>query len=258
MTDFLPGLGPATCAAHRFPPQLAAQLRPVGHADPALAHDRIVVARDASMMLRLPTSVTADFATAGYLPLELAEGNWLLTADAGNERNGEIVARIVAGGMGNPNQIEIWRVGALSSWDASIYHEEVFANRQGPARPLLAPTDPGDYPVVHVFSEVDGVAAVAAQLAQTVGEVPEFRSCCSNRWPIRRELRACALCCWPYPFYWLCQFRRAMSMASVRSLQSDPKGVRYIPTKTLQSVRALLTVSVLRLVIDPQTNPPWP
>ncbi|WP_172972138.1 vWA domain-containing protein [Roseibium aquae] len=255
-----------------------------------------------------------DFATAGYLPVELAGGNWLITADAGNDGNGEIVARIVAGenttiyvpfrgllpsldmpaptgafragvnglmpyriteeglatgggdfvfsllpvdaadtadrridyatqdsrkgshvgtfrtpaepgdyllifhrnaqmpidevmerfvitvetrpevsliappavapgarvpvtvtgGMGNSDRIEIWKGGALYSWDQSIYIQEFFDNNYGLAKPLLAPSEPGEYEIVYVFSELDGEAAMAARLPLSVGEVPEL------------------------------------------------------------------------------------
>lgn len=40
---------------------------------------------------------TLDFTAAGYLTVELAEGSWLITADAGDQGNGETVASIVAG-----------------------------------------------------------------------------------------------------------------------------------------------------------------
>ena len=79
----------------------------------------------------------------------------------------------ITGGMGNSDRIEIWRDGALLSWDQSIYLQDFFDNRYGPAQPLLAPTEPGDYELVYVFSEIDGPEAVAARVPLTVGAVPE-------------------------------------------------------------------------------------
>lgn len=80
----------------------------------------------------------------------------------------------IAGGMGNSDRIEIWRDGALVSWDQSIYVQDYFDNRYGPAKPLLAPTEPGDYDLVYVFSEIDGPDAVAARVPLTIGVVPEL------------------------------------------------------------------------------------
>lgn len=80
----------------------------------------------------------------------------------------------IVAGMGNSDRIEIWRDGALYSWDQSIYTQEFFDNSYGPAKPLLAPAEPGEYELVYVFSEIDGPEAVAARLPLTVGEVPEL------------------------------------------------------------------------------------
>jgi len=80
----------------------------------------------------------------------------------------------VAGGMGNADRIEVWKDGALYSWDQSIYLQDFFDNAYGPAKPLLAPTIPGAYEVVYVFSELDGNAAIAARVPLIVGEVPDL------------------------------------------------------------------------------------
>ena len=40
---------------------------------------------------------TLDFTQADVLPVELGEGNWLITADAGDAGNGEVVATVAAG-----------------------------------------------------------------------------------------------------------------------------------------------------------------
>lgn len=87
---------------------------------------------------------------------------------------GERVPVTAMGGMGNSDRIEIWKGGALYSWDQSIYLQEFFDNRYGPAKPLLAPSEPGEYEIVYVFSELDGDTAVAARSPLTVGVVPEL------------------------------------------------------------------------------------
>lgn len=86
---------------------------------------------------------------------------------------GERIPVTIAGGMGNGDRIEIWRDGALYSWDQSLYIQDLFDNAYGPARPLLAPSEPGDYELVYVFAELDGAAAVAARLPLSVGAVPD-------------------------------------------------------------------------------------
>ena len=80
----------------------------------------------------------------------------------------------ISGGMGNGDRIEIWRDGARYSWDQSIYLQDFFDNRYGPAKPLLAPSEPGDYELVYVFSGIDGPEAVAARSPLMVGDVPEL------------------------------------------------------------------------------------
>lgn len=80
----------------------------------------------------------------------------------------------IAGGMGNSDRFEIWRDGVLMSWDQSVYVQDFFDNRYGPAKPLNAPAEPGDYEIVYVFAGLDGPEAVAARLPLTVGAVPEF------------------------------------------------------------------------------------
>ncbi|KGM87431.1 Mg-chelatase subunit ChlD [Roseovarius mucosus DSM 17069] len=89
----------------------------------------------------------------------------------------------IAGGMGNSDRIEIWRDGAMVSWDRSIYVQDFFDNRYGPAKPLLAPTEPGEYELVYVFSGLDGPDAVAARVPLTVGEVPELDAAVSTATP---------------------------------------------------------------------------
>lgn len=80
----------------------------------------------------------------------------------------------MTGGMGNDDRIEIWKDGALYSWDQSLYLRDVFDNRYGPAKPLLAPSEPGEYEVVYVFAGLDGDAAIAARMPLAVGDVPEL------------------------------------------------------------------------------------
>ncbi|MBD3788427.1 MAG: VWA domain-containing protein, partial [Sphingomonadales bacterium] len=77
------------------------------------------------------------------------------------------------GGMGQSDRVEIWRDGALYSWDQSLYVQDMFDNAYGPAKPLLAPSEPGEYELVYVFSEIDGEAAVAARQPLSVGTVAD-------------------------------------------------------------------------------------
>ena len=87
---------------------------------------------------------------------------------------GASVPVTIAGGMGNSDRIEVWKDGALYSWDQSIYLQEFFDNSYGPAKPLIAPSEPGDYEIVYVFSELDGDASIAARQPLTVGAVPDL------------------------------------------------------------------------------------
>jgi hypothetical protein len=87
---------------------------------------------------------------------------------------GAPVSVTIAGGMGNSDRIELWKGGALYSWDQSIYLQDFFDNGYGPARPLIAPDEPGSYELVYVFSELDDASQVAARLPLTVGAVPVF------------------------------------------------------------------------------------
>ncbi|WGW04140.1 vWA domain-containing protein [Tropicibacter oceani] len=80
----------------------------------------------------------------------------------------------ITGGMGTDDRVEIWRDGALYSWDQSVYLREFFDNAYGPAKPLLAPAEPGDYELVYVFGGIDGPSAVAVRLPLMVGEVPDL------------------------------------------------------------------------------------
>lgn len=75
----------------------------------------------------------------------------------------------IAGGMGNSDRIEIWRDGALYSWDQSIYVQDFFDNRYGPAKPLIAPAEPGAYEIVYLFSELYDEEAIAARVPLAVG-----------------------------------------------------------------------------------------
>jgi Ca-activated chloride channel homolog len=80
--------------------------------------------------------------------------------------------RIAAQGGGAPNdRIEIWRDGALVSWDQSAYLEEMFDNSYGPAKILPAPAEAGAYEIVYLFSGLDGDDAIAARLPLSVGAV---------------------------------------------------------------------------------------
>lgn len=75
----------------------------------------------------------------------------------------------ITGGGAHADRVEIWRDGALYSWDQSAYLEETFDNAYGPAKVLLAPSEPGNYEIVYVFSEIDGPEAIAARLPLRVG-----------------------------------------------------------------------------------------
>jgi len=87
---------------------------------------------------------------------------------------GAPVAVTVTAGLGNSDRIEIWRDGALYSWDQSVYLQEFYDNRYGPAKPLLAPAEPGAYEIVYLFSELYDEEAIAARLPLTVEEAPVF------------------------------------------------------------------------------------
>lgn len=87
---------------------------------------------------------------------------------------GAPVAVTVSGGMGNYDRVEIWRDGALYSWDQSVYMQEFFDNAYGPAKPLLAPSEPGNYEIVYLFSELYDEDSIAARAPLIVGDVPAF------------------------------------------------------------------------------------
>lgn len=88
---------------------------------------------------------------------------------------GAAIPVTIAGGMGNYDRIELWLDGALVSRDQRIYVQEFFDNRYGPAKPLLAPDQPGEYEVVYIFTGMDDDTKVAARLPLTVGIVPDFQ-----------------------------------------------------------------------------------
>lgn len=96
-----------------------------------------------------------------------------LAAPAAVEPGARVPVQISTG-LGNYDRIEIWRDGALYSWDQSIYVQDFFDNRYGPAQPLTAPAEPGEYEIVYVFSELDGPDSVAARLPLTVGAGAEL------------------------------------------------------------------------------------
>ncbi|WP_162561623.1 VWA domain-containing protein [Yoonia vestfoldensis] len=81
----------------------------------------------------------------------------------------------ITGGMGSNDRLEVWRDGALVSWDHSVNLQDFFDNRYGPAKPLIAPEEAGAYEVVYVFSELDAATNVAARLPLTVGTLLDFQ-----------------------------------------------------------------------------------
>lgn len=80
----------------------------------------------------------------------------------------------IKGGLSNNDRIEIWRDGGLYSWDQSLYVQDTFDTEYGPAKPLLAPMEAGEYELVYIFTDLDGEEAIAARQPLTVGEVIDF------------------------------------------------------------------------------------
>lgn len=83
---------------------------------------------------------------------------------------GAVVPVTVTGGLAHADRLEIWKDGQLYSWDQSRYMEQLFESRYGPASPLMAPAEAGDYELVYVFSDIDGPESVAARQPLRVGD----------------------------------------------------------------------------------------
>ncbi|MBU2159636.1 MAG: VWA domain-containing protein [Alphaproteobacteria bacterium] len=96
-----------------------------------------------------------------------------LTAPPAVEPGADIPVTI-AGGMGSDDWLEIRLNDQRLSWDNTVTLAEFFDNRYGPAKPLLAPTQPGEYELVYIFGGLDDAHQVAARLPLTVGTVPDF------------------------------------------------------------------------------------
>ncbi|EKE73527.1 vWA domain-containing protein [Celeribacter baekdonensis] len=96
-----------------------------------------------------------------------------LTAPPAVEPGAEIPVTI-AGGMGSDDWLEIRLNDQRVSWDNTVPLAEFFDNRYGPAKPLLAPTQPGEYELVYIFGGLDDAHQVATRLPLTVGTVVDF------------------------------------------------------------------------------------
>ncbi|AVW91758.1 vWA domain-containing protein [Celeribacter baekdonensis] len=96
-----------------------------------------------------------------------------LTAPPAVEPGADIPVTI-AGGMGSDDWLEIRLNDQRVSWDNTVTLAEFFDNRYGPAKPLLAPTQPGEYELVYIFGGLDDAHQVATRLPLTVGPVVDF------------------------------------------------------------------------------------
>jgi Ca-activated chloride channel homolog len=85
---------------------------------------------------------------------------------------GAVVPVTFSGGMAHADRLEIWRDGALQSWDQSRYVEQLFDTAYGAASPLTAPAEPGEYELVYLFSDLDEASQVAARQPLRVGDNP--------------------------------------------------------------------------------------
>lgn len=81
---------------------------------------------------------------------------------------GAVVPVWISGGPGVSDRVEIWKDGALYSWDQSRYVRDLFDNEYGPANPVTAPAEAGAYELVYLVDGRDGAAAIAARMPLTV------------------------------------------------------------------------------------------
>ncbi|WP_417689836.1 vWA domain-containing protein [Roseibium sp.] len=103
---------------------------------------------------------------------------------------GALVKIAAQGGGAHNDRIEIWRDGALVSWDQSGYLNEMFDNAYGPAKVLTAPAEPGSYEIVYLFADIDGPDAIATRLPLRIGTLtpadeeggPEKRAEAGGEW----------------------------------------------------------------------------
>lgn len=84
---------------------------------------------------------------------------------------GAVIPVTVEGGLAHADRIEVWKDGQLYSWDQSLYLEQTVDNAYGDATPLRAPSEPGAYELVYLFSDLDGAEAIAARQPLQVGPV---------------------------------------------------------------------------------------
>ena len=84
---------------------------------------------------------------------------------------GAVIPVAVEGGLAHADRIEVWKDGQLYSWDQSLYLEQTVDNAYGDATPLRAPSEPGAYELVYLFSDIDGPEAIAARQPLQVGPV---------------------------------------------------------------------------------------
>ncbi|MBD8893187.1 VWA domain-containing protein [Labrenzia suaedae] len=81
---------------------------------------------------------------------------------------GAPISVLIGGGPGVSDRVEVWKDGALYSWDQSRYVRDLFDNAYGPANPVTAPAEAGDYELVYLVDGRDGAAAIAARMPLTV------------------------------------------------------------------------------------------
>lgn len=103
-------------------------------------------------------------------PLEVAERPEVTLVAPEAVAPATVVPVTVIGGLAHADRLEIWKDDQLYSWDQSVYMETLFASAYGPASPLLAPAEPGDYELVYVFSDIDGPDSIAARQPLRIGD----------------------------------------------------------------------------------------
>ncbi|EAV41040.1 von Willebrand factor type A domain protein [Stappia aggregata IAM 12614] len=82
---------------------------------------------------------------------------------------GAMLPVTMTGGLGTNDRVEIWKDGALYSWDQSRYVRDLFDNEYGKANPIAAPGEPGAYEIVYLVADRDGDSAIATRMPLTVG-----------------------------------------------------------------------------------------
>ena len=102
-------------------------------------------------------------------PLEVAARPdvTLIAPDA--VETGAAIPVTVIGGMSHADRIEVWKEGQLYGWDQSLYMQDVFDNVYGAAKLLPAPSKPGQYELVYLFSDLDTPDNIAARQPLLVG-----------------------------------------------------------------------------------------